>query len=156
MAEIMLYEIINPSDPYTFEAESYAVASLAVLVLGNGQLGVERIDGTEMSTSTPFVAFSSQPDEDADAWARSVFGGKSLSEALDANMRAVGTALSSVLIGRKTDRVLYDAAVANMNETQKDDYTRLWHDRKRNSMNDIGARARKIAETIMVKVNNGR
>ena len=39
----MLFEIINPSDPYTLETDSYAAAVAAVCILGEGKYGLDPI-----------------------------------------------------------------------------------------------------------------
>ena len=44
---IVLYEIINPSDPYTLKADDFKIAAAACLILGDGQYGLESEDGKE-------------------------------------------------------------------------------------------------------------
>lgn len=36
----MIYEVINPSDVVTFEADDLAIARAAVLLVGRGQYGI--------------------------------------------------------------------------------------------------------------------
>lgn len=43
----MLFEIINPSDPYTMESDSLEVAAVAVCLLGSGAYGLKELDSSE-------------------------------------------------------------------------------------------------------------
>jgi len=46
---VRLWEIVNPSDPYTFRAPDFKVAAVVALWLGNGTYGLracDRGDGT--------------------------------------------------------------------------------------------------------------
>ena len=57
----MLYTIINPSDPYTVEANRLDVAAVASLLLGSGQYSFEPLDG---SVDIPMFGFMKQEDID--------------------------------------------------------------------------------------------
>ena len=41
----MIFEIINPSDKYTIEAEDWQVACVVNLIVGRGQYALQEIDG---------------------------------------------------------------------------------------------------------------
>ena len=51
----MRFEIINPSDPYTMEADDLEVAAVAVCLLGNGKYGLSRIGGDRGTEVPPFL-----------------------------------------------------------------------------------------------------
>ena len=40
-----IYRLINPSDPYTIEAEENLIADLAGLFIGSGKTSVEEVNG---------------------------------------------------------------------------------------------------------------
>lgn len=64
----MKFEIINPSDAYTFEAPDLMVAATVICLLGNGQYsgrGIEETAGTDI----PFFVFGG-----ADEWFTEKFG----------------------------------------------------------------------------------
>ena len=111
----MIYTLINPSDDYTFEADSDAVAAIVAMLCGGGY-GVERQDwqfGPHIFGGS-MDDFRQRFDADAKAF-------------LDDNRIAVGTAMVSVRIGRRDD---YDG----LDEKGVD---KLMEDR-RTSMNNIG------------------
>lgn len=41
------YDLINPSDPYTFEADDLEIAAVAVVLLGDGQYLADPVGGGE-------------------------------------------------------------------------------------------------------------
>ena len=51
----MIYELIQPSDPIHFKAESDKIAYYCALVLGNGKAGVRRTDGEECASPILFL-----------------------------------------------------------------------------------------------------
>jgi hypothetical protein len=124
----MLYEIINPSDKYTIDCESFAVALVCNILLSDGKYGFKPIDHD--GDSIPINLFGDYPDEvyaaanakNADelfSWARQ-------------NSDPIATALDSVRIGGK--------------EARQD--CKSTHDQKRSSINDIGRRAWKYAAML--------
>ena len=55
----MIYELINPSDEITFEAEDDLIAKICALVVGHGRYGLHRIteDGEPMEIMLPFLSW---------------------------------------------------------------------------------------------------
>jgi len=53
----MKWEIINPSDYCTMEAESFAVACVASLFLGEGKYGLDPIGDTNKEYKMPIMLF---------------------------------------------------------------------------------------------------
>ena len=50
----MVYEIVNPSDPYTLEADDLSLAAIACILLGEGQYSLRTQDG---ETAMPLFIF---------------------------------------------------------------------------------------------------
>lgn len=131
----MLYEIINPSDPYTMEAESLAAAMAAVAILGEGRYGLDPIghDGSRV----PVIIFGD--------WAEHLYSQAGISPPTSgglfawlenpANNESAAKALDSVRFGRAADR----------------DVPREVGERRRSSMNNIGKFAWEYAEAMRGK-----
>lgn len=135
----MLFEVINPSDAYTFEADSYGVAAAAGLFLGEGRYGLQEVGG---EWSMPVFIFGG-----AIEWFDSQFG--DFSAFTEANKPKIAAALDSLVIGSATERMAYDTALAEISDAdRREAFKAKWHDRNRSSMNNIGARAKKLAAAI--------
>ena len=135
-----LYNLINPSDPYTFRAEDQETAALAVFCLGPAY-GAENLSGTG-SGDVPVLLFS-----DPKVWYQEQFG-RTPDEGLEAKKPAVIRALKSFVLGNERDRKRYEAAMACITEPeQREIFAREWRD-GRTSMNNIGLRAEKMAEGL--------
>ena len=135
-----LYNLINPSDPYTFRAEDQETAALAVFCLGPAY-GAENLSGTG-SGDVPVLLFS-----DPKVWYQEQFG-RTPDEGLEAKKPAVIRALKSFILGNERDRKRYEAAMACIREPERREvFGREWRD-GRTSMNNIGLRAEKMAEAL--------
>lgn len=137
----MILEIINPSDPYTMEADDLAVAAAAILFIGNGKLGLQ--DDKE-ETVLPLVAFSGV---DVGEWFKAEFG-RDLGHVFEHDKLAIADALDTVLIGNKRDRELYIETRRRLSAEDVLSYRDTWHDKKRSSMTDIGQAAWDTAKRI--------
>ncbi len=132
---MLLFEIVNPSDPYTMQADSFAAALLAVALIGEGKYGLRPIDNDTLPVVPP-VIFG---DWSCDVYAAA--GAKGISELTKrANdepefNEAVASALDSVRIGSKRDR----------------DESKESHDSRRSSMNNIGKYAWGYASALRGK-----
>jgi hypothetical protein len=148
----MLYEIINPSDPYHFEANDLEIAAVCISVLGEGmyaahpvqkgKYGSESVEGAE---KVPIFMFGSQ-----DKWFKKHFN-KTFSESFDAVLKTrkneLAEAFESVKIGSLEDLEVYnDAMNAIDDDKKKDAFRKKWIDHKQSSLNDIGGRARILAK----------
>lgn len=124
----MIYEIINPSDPYTIEGE-FKTCCVATVILGEGAYG---LDGTE---SMPIFLIS-----DADEWFRQAFSA-TLEDVLQSTPPAeLAACLDSVLCCSAKER----RALAGEERL-------AFHDARRSSQNDIGRRAWALAERVRGK-----
>jgi hypothetical protein len=148
------YELINPSDAYTFEAQNELVAACAVILVGEGRYGAKAFESDEPETQKRIVAEDLQYDVPvwlfaADAAVNKWFelhGTKDWSSYIVAHAKAVADCLDSFVIGsfeerRRLERLL--SVISNEDERGK-----AWHDERRSSMNDIGSFAKHRAERL--------
>lgn len=133
----MICEIINPSDPYTMECETFLIGAVAVALLGNGKMGLHSEDG-ELSTPILFGW---------DDWFKGE-GVTDLSAFLDENKAIIADALRSVRIGDFADRRAEAVAIKHMTPAAVQGYRAEIHDARRTSMNDIGSRAWQLAKRL--------
>lgn len=137
----MEYELINPSDPYTFIAADYETAVLTVFCLGT-QYGAVPKDGGE---EVPLFIFGG-----AMGWYTEKFG-HSPDDGLDEKGATVADALASTMFGNFEDRRRYEAALAAIDDLEKRArFIEEWQD-GHSSLNDIGTRAHKLAERLKRK-----
>lgn len=130
------YELINPSDPYTFLAEDFETASLTIFCLGL-VYGASPKDGGE---SVPIFLFGGAVE-----WYVEKFG-RSPDAGLAKKAEAVADALASMMLGKFEDRRRYEAALSAIdNPEKKARFIDEWQD-GRSSLNDIGSKAHKLAE----------
>lgn len=125
----MIFEIINPSDPYTLESDDLEIASVAVVVLGRGQYGMRQIDG-DKKFEMPIFLFGGE-----DEWFKENFGDNAevvIGRCFEGKKEQLAAALDSVRIGGIEDR----------NKSKEE------HDKVRSSMNNIGKVAWKYAENL--------
>lgn len=145
----VLYELVNPSDPYTFRADNLAVAAAVVQLLGRGMyMGAPQDEGAVQIPPLKFV-----PLED---WLRkhapeSVANGmEALVESLNRGelAPAVVAALDSVLLCSVAERADFEKAWADLSPEKRLEL----HDAKRSSLNDIGRFAWHVADKIRAEL----
>lgn len=141
----MLYEIINPSDPYTIEADSLDIAFMACVLLGNGQYEFRPFE--DGGTPVPFFMFGG-----TDEWCKEHLG-KTFHEVADdvrVNKREeMAKCLDSCLIGSANDRRTYYLGLELIEDpVKRERWWFEWHDKRRSSLNDIGGRAHKMAQNF--------
>ena len=137
-AETMEYELINPSDKYTFIAEDFETAVLAVFLLGTAY-GAEPRDGGE---EVPIFLFGG-----AKEWYAERFG-RAPDDGLDEKKRTVADALLSFMLGDFEDRRRYELALAAIDDPEKKDrFVDEWQD-GRSSLNNIGSIAHKLGRVL--------
>lgn len=141
-----LYEIINPSDAYTMVAEDRAVACAAVVFLGEGHYGLSAKD--DEKDGCPILAWGGANALD-EFFAKEL--GTTLADVMRDRRPAMAAALRSVAIGTFTDRESFDRGLALIDDpAKKEEWRAWWHDERRSSMNDIGARAWALADAMAV------
>lgn len=137
-----VYEIGNPSDPYTLRAPSDLVAGLAVMFVGEGRYPCKDAAG---ETVLPFMMLGGDPN----AWVREHSDYAGIDAAMKVVKADVAAALRSVLIGSFDERGLFEAAVAKMPEAERVTFAAEWHEKKRTSLNDIGGYAAELAVALV-------
>ena len=132
----MLFELINPSDPYTFRAPSIEVAAVAVVQL-SCHMGAKCIDpGCDESTPVMFGW---------DDWleSRGING-----DWAHAHLDEVADALDSFLIGDPAFRADIESAMELIPEDKREQWRLERQDRHRSSMNQIGEAAYQRAKSL--------
>ena len=136
----MQYEIINPSDPYTFLAESLEVAALVIFILGGNSYGAKPED--ENAEGVPVFVLGGALE-----WYQKTFQ-RPLDEAIKVLGLDVANALQSVMLGSFEDRRRYEAALTAIDDPEKRQaFMEKWQD-SRSSLNDIGGRSHALARAI--------
>lgn len=133
----MILEIINPSDKYTIESEDWDVACVTGLILGKGQYGLREIDGDH---EMPLFLFGGLEE-----WVEEEFG-KPLEDFMaSVDKIEIANCLNGILIGDRGD---YMHGLGDKTGDEASAFWEEWHDRKRSSLNDIGAYARNYAAKL--------
>lgn len=133
------FELINPSDPYTFFAQNEEVASLIVLCL-NTMYGAKSKDET---IEIPIFMFGGSEE-----WYFEKFN-RTPDEGLEIHKKAVKEGLDSFMYGSFKDRERYELALSLIDdEDKKEEFKEKWND-ARSSFNDIGTYAHKLAKKII-------
>ena len=140
-----LYELVNPSDPYTFYASTHQVAAAAGLAIGAGQYGV-RTGGAD-DVVLPVLFFCSS--EDTDKWLKETFG--SLTDFAAEHRQEIADALDSFVCGPVDKRPAYDKAIDNLEPAEVGRHKVERHNKRRSSMNDIGKSAWAMAKELREK-----
>lgn len=132
------YELINPSDPYTFLASSKEVAALAVASV-SVIYGAKSKDGEEEIPIFIVGGF--------EEWYEQEFG-RDYESGVEALKSELADALSSFMYGGFEDRERYELALSCITEPdKKEEFIVKWND-GRSSLNDIGTYCHKLAKKL--------
>lgn len=135
---MMFYELINPSDPYTFEAKDRETAALAVFLLSTSY-GAHCLTEEREEDDVPVFLFGGSKE-----WYQDTFK-RTPDEGLAILKEDVRECLKSFVYGHESDRQTYQLAIDGItDEEKKAEFIKHWHD-KHSSLNDIGDVAFKIA-----------
>jgi len=141
----MLYEIINPSDKMTIEADDDLVAALAGLNLGEGKIGIENEKGESV-----LPIFLLGGDAALIEWLKTV-GIDSIDGLRPACVERkdeISACLESIVYGGFTDRRGIMAVVEGMEHHEKLQAMAKWNDEQRSSMNDYSKAAFQLAKAV--------
>jgi hypothetical protein len=127
-----LYELLNPSDTYTFRANSDLVARLVAIVLGQGLYTAVR-DGNDVG------GFYSNPAN----WEKD-FGNCTIDVVIARNRRDFFEAISSLFIVSVEERDLFEWIMEQLSPSQCSKFIEKWNDQHRSSLNNIFAVAQEI------------
>ncbi len=149
----MRFDLINPSDPYTFDAPDLLIAAVVVVILGHGKYGANEIGGAADASEVVPIMLIGDPDH----WFQTACG-ETLEGALhiahQPRRNDLIAALRSVTIGSLDERRLLDEALARIEDDDaRRKHADQWHDSKRSSINDIGRLARSLADDIEEEVH---
>jgi len=130
----MIWELHNPSDSYTFRAESEELAFMVTAMLGEGWYAATSASGDQI----PLLAFGGQ-DVHSQKFGAADFGALCQRWFTDCERRQqLAGALDSLLIGKAGDRASVEFAVSKLNAEDAQTFLAKRHDDLRSSMNDIG------------------
>jgi hypothetical protein len=126
----MILEIQNPSDAITIETDDIVAAGVAIMIVGDGWYGLEDEKGEQV---VPITALGT-----AEPWLKQN-GVSDIEAYIKANRLKMATILESALYGDVSDRALFNAAVEKMSKENAHAFREEWNDKKRSSLNNIGA-----------------
>lgn len=134
----MEYELKNPSDPYTFLAADFEVATLTVFSIST----LYGADAKEGGESVPIFIFGG-----AKEWYIEQFG-RTPDEGLKAKKEELAAALGSMMYGGFEDRRRYEAALTAITDPEKrEKFISEWQD-GHSSLNDIGTYCHELAKRL--------
>lgn len=141
----MIYEICNPSDAMTIEADEDLVAALAGLYLGQGQVGITSAKGEDV---LPIFIFGG--DEALVAWLKTVGidGIDGLKTTLMTRKDEIAACLESIAYGSITDRKGIMAVVEGKEHHERLEAMAKWNDAQRSSLNDYSTACFNLAKEI--------
>ena len=146
----MLFDIINPSDPYTIESPSLDVAAVACIFLSQGKYPFKSLDGGQ---DVPVFMLGG-----AEEWCKERFN-ESIMElsnrVMDTKMKELADCLDSVLYGDAEERIKFLAETSDMDRLTFEAARMMRQDDKRSSINDIGERAYRMAAKLRESIADG-
>lgn len=139
-----VYELINPSDPYTFEAPNIEVAGVCAVFLSTGFGAINGVDGDDERERTPVLFGWEEWLKD-----RGIMDASGSMEAwLAQHVDEVADAYDSFLIGGMDRREDVLSMLAELPEEKREAWRAKRQDRNRSSLNQIGERAYQLAKQI--------
>lgn len=142
----MLYELINPSDSITFEAETFELAALATFLVGNGAYGATPITDDENAKKVPVLLLGMGVDE----WIKQEFD-CTIEEFFERTMEEVSTVLLSFATVSVRERQIYELALSKITDEEKRiEFLAEWDDKRRSSIAQITNRAHELGRNIKV------
>lgn len=152
LAAPILYNVINPSDPYTIATFDHDVAAVACFCLGEGAYAFEPVDPETPSLRVPIFLFDS-----ADPWCQSTFGkttAELLADVVAHKRLALIACLDSLLIGSVADRHQFNRDTAGLSDAERARIKASHHVQRCTSLNDVGARAALLVRQLQAMPGN--
>jgi len=151
-AKLVCYELVNPSDAYTFQAPTLLIAACATVLIGRGKYAAHPEDGKgEKNEEVPMFFFGG-----VEEWFKEK-GVESLGDYINAHREEVATCLDTFLIGDMKERKAFDRLIGCISNPEEKEKARLaFHDEKRSSMNNIGEYAWKLAKELRASAAKGK
>lgn len=140
----MIYELINPSDSYTFYADDPKVAVSVALLVGSGKMGLEDETG-----NGDYPAMQLFCDADVVEKKLTQYFGQPWGDWMKGHRVEIADALETVItLGRK-ERHAYDEALKRIDDPVKREAYRVSiHDKNCTSLSDFGTYAWKLAKRL--------
>lgn len=132
------FELSNPSDPYTLVSEDETVACMAALLLGNGMYVLR----DEEDRAVLPLLFGGA----LDAWLAARVG--DLTVYLDREAGRIADVLDSVTVGSRAERSALFERLERLPAEERAFARREWHDKRRQSLTDIGSYAWQLAAQL--------
>lgn len=125
----MIYEIINPSDPITIEAEEELIAQVVTLLLGQGKMGLK---DEAHETVLPLFLFGG-----ADEWLeeRGIVGETGLNDFIVLHRRELAECFMSAMVCKPGQRRALLKALQGAPDPQK--ALQVYNEEQRSSLNDF-------------------
>lgn len=143
--KMAIWELINPSDKYTFEADSPIVACIVATIL-SGSYSAKQIDPKpENEVSVGMLSFIDNPE----AFFKETYG-ISLDDAMDKYIKQIKKSFESFVIGDRKEYITILSFITS--STQQNIFREWWNDRKRSSINNIGKQAADYAKQLGEKI----
>lgn len=146
----MIFEFINPSDPYHFEAPDLEIAAVVTFILGQGRGAAHEIDVLKDESELleiPIFLFGG-----ADKWVQEQFGktvDQFFEDVKNERRQDLIHSLETVTIGSFEDYLLFWTTMNEFIDPKKrDEYKKTYHDSKLTSMSDFGTYAWEVAKSL--------
>ena len=133
-----IFEISNPSDKYTVEAEDWPVACVSCLIIGKGNYGLREIDGDHKMPIFLLAGFDEWVEAEFEMTAQEFVG--------SVDKMDVAACLNSIVVG---DRAAYMKGLGDKTGEEADAFWEVWDDLHRSSLNNMGGYARNYAANII-------
>ena len=127
-----IFEIINPSDHLTIQADNPVAAAVPILVIGEGRLGLRSLATDE--TVLPVMLFGGLDDWLADHGFADV---AALWAWTAEHWREVVSAMESVVVGDGDSRKLLELELESIEDGAKREHRIAFNDARRSSLNNI-------------------
>ena len=154
--EVKIYEIINPSDPYTIKGSDEALVCVATFYLGDGAWGLRELDkdgsDVEGDMTLPIFRFGG----DWKSWFLDTHKIADVEGYIKKNAGKLADCLETVLIGSPRARTALEAMLAAISdEKERKKAHDAYADKMRSSLNDIGSCAQDCVK-LFRKMENAK
>lgn len=142
MSEKILYDVVNPSDPVTFEAKSFEAALGAILLVSNGNYAARPVRPDD-AEEVPMFLLGMGVEEYFEK------RGETIEGFVESHYDDIIDALKSFATVEPRERNHYDARLGRISDPDKRKaFIRNWDDKHRSSMNRITLRAHDLARQL--------
>lgn len=143
----MIYEIVNPSDACTIEADDKTLACIAIIILSDGAYGLYDENG---EAALPIFRFSDPARLVEWLHDRGISPDK-MDEFYAKSGEEMATILESVAYGKISDRQAILAVCEGKSPEERVVALAKWNDNKRSSINDICLACHNLAKVFRKK-----